>query len=182
MKIKQTTKMIILVVALVSVIGIGAVSYAAWQGGATSITATAQTGSMQLIGFTGNAIDALSNKVFVPYDQGENAPEGSVTYVSFAVPEFISNGAWKINLKISNENVSFYVNHSNNAITSAPENLTNWTKITATGVEVLTGNASEADNGVVSDTGYINIVLDSSSFNDMNVTGIEFTLEVVANA
>ena len=69
MKIKMMTKYIILAVAIMSIVGVGAVSFALWQGAAPSMTASAHMGEVTLIGFKTDAGLDLSGTL-VPMDQG----------------------------------------------------------------------------------------------------------------
>lgn len=93
MKIKKKTSIMMLAASTAAVVGVAAVSYAAWQGSNTEFTASASTGYVNLIGFdtedsnypTGT--DKFKLGTLVPVDQTDAIKEGT-TYSTQALPAF----------------------------------------------------------------------------------------------
>ena len=183
MKIKQSTKMIILVVALVSVIGVGAVSFAAWDGGAPSITASASVGQVDLIGFSATSLDLGTDKL-IPYNQGIELPAGTTYMIRAALPSYVVSGEnYTITLS-ANADSELPVNlaskcyykivDSTEEVTAPTTTLDGWTKVgTATDLTDVAYGDAPVTNKV------IYIVLDSIDIADMNGSA-EFTITLAA--
>lgn len=103
MKIKKKTSIMMLAASTAAVVGVAAVSYAAWQGGAyTTTTASASTGEAYLFGFTTDQSQenlSFGTQKLVPFDQGASAKEGTSTViVSDAIPDFTVYQGYAIKL------------------------------------------------------------------------------------
>lgn len=103
MKIKKKTSIMMLAASTAAVVGVAAVSYAAWQGGAyTTTTASASTGEAYLFGFETEQKDNVlkfKDQALVPFDQGASAKAGTSTViVSDAIPDFTVYQGYAIKL------------------------------------------------------------------------------------
>lgn len=65
---KKTVKSLIIASSVAAIAGIGAVSFAAWQSGTTSVDKEGSTGSIDTIGSIA-VTDNLSGKKLIPFDQ-----------------------------------------------------------------------------------------------------------------
>lgn len=93
MKIRKKTSFMLLAASTAAVVGVAAVSFAAWTGSNNEFTASASTGSATLIGFN-DAQPSLTLGTLVPVDQ-----EGTYTgekYVSVALPSYQVSGDYTI--------------------------------------------------------------------------------------
>ncbi len=91
MKIKKKTSIMMLAASTAAVVGVAAVSYAAWTGSNTEFTASASTGYVNLIGFDTEDSNYPTNKfelgTLVPVDQTGTIKEGA-TFSTQALPAF----------------------------------------------------------------------------------------------
>lgn len=177
MKIKKMTITMLVVAALAAVIGISAVSYAAWTAGNNSFGASAATGTVQLVGFTGDTTNIEFDPV-VPYNQTGTITNGEKMQ-SITLPEFVVTGEYTITVK-SGIDLTFYVKTENTATpsTTAPTSLDGWTEVTSAGT-AMDGKTFAADTGVeymtVTDQ-VLYLVLDDSNKDNMNRTDITLTV------
>lgn len=74
MKLKKQTRLLMLTASAVAVVGVAAVSFAAWTGSNTELTANASTGYAYLEGFSNNNSLALGS--VVPFDQENESIKG----------------------------------------------------------------------------------------------------------
>ena len=166
----------LVVAALAAIIGISAVSYAAWTAGNNSFGASAATGTVQLVGFTGDTTNVRFDPV-VPYNQTGTITSGAKMQ-SITLPEFVVTGAYTITVT-SDTGLTFYVKTENTATpsTTAPTSLEGWTKV-ADGT-AMNGKDFTADAGVeymtVTDQ-VLYLILDDSNKDNMNKTGITLTV------
>ena len=188
---KKAVKLIIAAASAMSIVGVGAASFAAWQGdteldkdylasgvGLGHITAT-------VIGFTNTAESTTLSDKLVPYNQVD-AYDG-VTYYSIALPEHQATGAYSVKVTVSGPALegtgAFYAQYGN-SISGAPASLgTAWTKIDVTNGAVLTGAYdADGDQSQLFTGKCVNIILDSGSLKDMDKSGYNFTIELVEAA
>lgn len=187
MKIKKATQVIILVVALVSVIGVGAVSYAAWTGSNGTLLASAQIGSVSVVGFENNT--ALKVEKLVPIDQdADSAHLDGAMFRSVALPKASVTGNYKITVKGAASAVDIRVNigaeiSAKPSYTTNDQGITveNFVSIANGATYVFNGEVSgEAENNLYTVEGlYLNVVLVSNDVADMNQTieGISIVIE-----
>lgn len=176
MTIKKAAKASIITAAAVAAVGIGAVSFAAWNGGNNAASGEVAIGHVALIGFTDSnaALTFGENTKLVPYDQ-KNGIKNGTTFVSVELPEYEVSAAYTITVSFAApdgvNDLAFYANIGTQ-ITSAPENLTGWEKLNAT----FNYDAPAEDYKKVSGQ-YLNIVLDSTNKEHMNINDpIKFTV------
>ncbi|MCH5158711.1 MAG: hypothetical protein J1F33_05905 [Clostridiales bacterium] len=84
---KKVVKGLVIAASVAAVVGLGAVSFAQWQGtGSKEVTSSGATGEVTLVGFAGASATAWTGKL-VPYDQPTSTiTEGNVTVVSITLP------------------------------------------------------------------------------------------------
>ncbi len=75
---KKATKALIVTASVAAVVGIGAVSFAKWQGGNTKTSVSGSTDSISLLGFDTAQTATLSDKL-QPFDQDTGADATTVT-------------------------------------------------------------------------------------------------------
>ena len=184
---KKVVKLIISAASALSVVGVGAASFAKWQGDTALDADYAANGAglghinAVVIGFTDTAESTTLSDKLVPYDQDGNDYEG-VTFYSIALPEFMATGSYKVTVTVADgealESGSAFYAQLGSPITAAPENLDDWTVITGTGA-VLTGDydtTAGADKSQLFTGKCVNIVLKSDSLKDMDKSGYNFTI------
>lgn len=177
MKIKQMTRFSVLALALAAVMGIAAVSYAAWQGSNNPVvTASAATGKIEFLGFSDNSALSL-DKVIVPYDQkgdlGLFEEKEQVTMLTFDLPAIDATKNFEIKIRFTEaSSLDFRALVTKDAAATAldPEAdvPTEWKTVTTTDVllkSVTLGDGLEYE----SVSGYkLNLILVSKSNADMN--------------
>lgn len=191
---KKAIKLIISAASAMSIVGVGAASFANWQSDSAMDKDYATNGlglghiTASIIGFTANndATPWTSNDKLVPYNQTGTAGtdyEG-VKYYSIALPEYQATEAYQIKVTVSGGDAletdsAFYAQlGSQLTATTAPTSLTGWEEIGANGA-VLTGNYdADGDKSQLFTGEYINIVLKSESLKDMDKSGYSFTIEL----
>lgn len=176
MKIKQMSKFMIIAVALVAVLGIASVSFAAWTGGQTSVTASAQTGVVEVIGFDDTAVTPVAdcttaagvNKTIVPYDQTTYDATTQVKVFAWTLPDFTVTADYTITVTTTS-GLTFYAQLGDARVSEDGLSLTGWERITAAGA-TFTGEAPTlTGDGVTPVTGKVlSIILDSSNLTDMD--------------
>lgn len=175
MKIKQTTKMIILVVALVSVIGVGAVSFALWQGGAESFTANASVGEIALFGWDEATWTGFGETKLIPNNQPGTSPDGCAKVLSAQLPVITTtNGTYTytVTVKVTAVNVlaaasSFKVLVGDQVTEANMDEATGWETVQAKDATVTFEVGTSADATI---TKYFSIQLVSEATSDMNAT------------
>ncbi|MDE5562747.1 MAG: hypothetical protein K2J01_04290 [Clostridiales bacterium] len=187
---KKAIKLIISAASALSIVGVGAASFANWQSDTDMDKDYAANNmglghiSAAILGFTANndATPWTTTNKLVPYNQTGTAGSDyeGVTYYSIALPEYQANKAYKITVTVSGgdalESGSAFYAQLGGAITAAPESLDDWTQINGTGA-VLTGNYdSDGDSFQLFTGEYINIVLKSENTKDMDKSGYNFTI------
>lgn len=177
MKLKKKTSILMAASAAVAVVGIAAVSFAAWQSSnTTSFAVQAATGYLKTFGFTDDVTDAKDLGTLVPYDQGndgQNTEFEGVKFVSIPLPAYFveESVAYTISVASTSE-LSFYV-QIGAEVEEAPTSVDGWTKVTADGAEAYSGTGTGAQ---VSDL-YISFILDSGDVAQQNQTA-EFTVNL----
>lgn len=165
MKIRKKTSFMLLAASTAAVVGVAAVSFAAWQGsGINNLAASASTGVIEVIGFnitgtayvqdttdTNKATLSLNDKL-VPYNQGTvttNLPEGTVDYYNIAIPKVEYNASYEIKVKytltdaagnaLTTDNTfvgSLKYKYDTTALTAAPTDISGWTAFTTSATAV----------------------------------------------
>ncbi|MDE7463425.1 MAG: hypothetical protein K2M48_00205 [Clostridiales bacterium] len=172
---KKAVKGLVIAASVASVIGIGAVSFAAWEGsGSTSVDVTGNTtGTVSVIGFDK---DATVGKVesLMPWDQGD----GTVV-AHYTLPEVTSGTEdYKITVTVTKADGwdgALYVIIDDTASTAASDP-------TAEGSawKTIDGTASVFEFDATGDTAkqlYAHVILDSDKSADMNKSyDLTFTL------
>lgn len=162
MEKKKIVKPVVIAASVAAIVGIGAVSFAAWSGNTnhTADLAQSTTGNISTVGFATapGALAAVTN--LMPYNQGTGT-----TFYSVKLPDFTTTTNYKITVtaKSNTANLDLYAKVGAQ-VTAAPENLTDWKAVGATCVYEFTGITTLT---TVSDK-YLSIVLDSGDEADMN--------------
>lgn len=167
---KKKVKSLIIAASVAAIAGIGAVSFAAWQGGAvTDKTASGTTGNIATASGELTVTQNLSDTVkLVPYDQvvqfdsttmakmqtitltygGEGAPAVAGMDISMKLTaNSITTAATKLYYKLGD-------------VSDVPTDTTGWTEFTLNTAVELSSAASQK----------INVIMDSSNTADMNAT------------
>lgn len=175
MKVKRTARLTVVLAAIVAMVGIAAVSYAAWQGGTTA-EAQGATANIELIGFNEETAALnfnLGDKKIVPYDQTAGYTEATmVKVISTEIPAFQTTGAYKIKVEALDKTtgnattLDFWYQIGTTAVTTAPANTTGWTLIGSENSDYTPATQPKVTTAV-SDL-KLSIILDSSDYEDMN--------------
>ncbi|MDE6618699.1 MAG: hypothetical protein K2K13_06715 [Clostridiales bacterium] len=172
---KKTVKALIVAASVAAVVGVGAVSFAAWQGSGTTTASQAAntTGSVSVVGFDA---DATLTKVenLMPWDQ-----TSGTTVAHYTLPEVTSgNEGYKITASVTKESGwdgDLYIIINDSATTAASDPAT-----AANGWKTLDGTASVFTFTATGDTPkqlYAHVILDSDKSADMNKSyDLTFTL------
>ena len=87
MRIKKKTSMMLLAASTAAVVGVAAVSFAAWNGGVSDeLTASASTGTVYTFGF--ETADPLNFGQLVPYDQPDKTIEAGSVVAECKLPAY----------------------------------------------------------------------------------------------
>ncbi|MDE5593139.1 MAG: hypothetical protein K2I75_04320 [Clostridiales bacterium] len=177
---KKTVKSLIIAASVAAIAGIGAVSFAAWNNGATNTTAKndATLGSVTITGGfvkTGeNSYEALTttDTNLVPYDQGS----GTMALV-FDIPNYqvLKDTGYTLTLTTDKLESKFKYQIGDAAAT-APTTATDfasWGTAAGTAIEYKDANAPTANATITGKK--LTVILDSSDLGDMGA-GITFTL------
>lgn len=165
MEKKKIVKPVVIAASVAAIVGIGAVSFAAWNGNnkQTANTAESSTGNISTVGFASapSALTAITG--LMPYDQGS----GTRVY-SVQLPQFTTTANYTITVTVKDGTttaLSLYAKVGAQ-VTAAPEGLTDWKAVGANcsfDFNVTTVGQLETVSNK-----YLNIVLDSESEADMN--------------
>lgn len=168
MKLKKKTSIMLLASTAAAVVGISAVSFAAWSGAGTqSLTASAATGTVYFFGFDEGATVTAPTLNLVPYNQDAATYDAAAcaTTVMATIPAshvYAEDYTYKIALEAATtENATYYVYLSDSELTEAPA-LTaeaiaaeetaevatgTWKKLTAAGLNFGYANATAGEIG-----------------------------------
>lgn len=175
---KKTVKALVIAASVAAVAGIGAVSFAAWEGGTkTNEVQNGGTGHVDTTGFGTGTMTTLSDKL-MPYDQGSTTTGQTKYYDIKLVVEGndVSNykiqgyyTATKTSTDYSWENDSelVYLIDQNETATYTGSGWTSWTAATsssASDADLVGGGTLTAGNW------YVHVALDSEEAADMDVT------------
>lgn len=205
MKIRKKTSFMLLAASTAAVVGVAAVSFAAWQGGTNSLTASASTGNVSLVGFK-TVSDGLSayngtekvndgavvagytyqfDKLLLPYNQ-ENVTDETMSTVISGKLTYEVSGDYEIVVKVADSQLvsgtKVYVNLSATAVTSVDSDALaagqkTWTEVSTTAEAKLNVSQEYAAAAVT----YISVIMDSSDNNDMNKS-FSLSIELKAKA
>lgn len=180
MKIRKKTSFMLLAASTAAVVGVAAVSFAAWTGNNGNLTASAATGSAYLFGFgTANPEVELS-KDLVPYNQVNGYDTTTcATSATLTLPDYEVVGAYSITVELDDvitnadgeaaslaTGTSFYVTAQTDKTVSATMSLEGWEQIDADGATFTYNDATagEVKNKVLT------FILVSENSADMNLS------------
>lgn len=138
MEKKKIVKPVVIAASVAAIVGIGAVSFAAWTGDNKNVsTQQGTTGSVTLTGFA-NATDvSITNAALVPYDQTEGLTSNVYKMATVSLPKITSDDKVDIKVTVSEgTDVSLYVQlvlATATAPTAPTENLNDWNAIGSSG-------------------------------------------------
>lgn len=173
MKTKLITKYVILAVAILSIVGVGAVSFALWEGNTDALTAQAQIGNVKLYGWTDPDASLSLDGSLVPADQTGDLNNG-VKFISKALPQISANQTYTLTVSFAKISGTFSgssklrVLIGDKLITDA-----NLADVTTSGKEIAEGATAEfaftvSGTDYQTFTKYITIQLVSNTATDMN--------------
>lgn len=176
MKIKKKTSLMMIAASTAAVVGVAAVSFAAWNGGRADLTAEAATGHVDMTGFISENYTAPEGTKLYPIDQGESY----TTMISFDADYLATEDS---TLKVSTDNATLELWIKVGDVTTAPttkaeltaEN-SGWQQLTTTATPY--GETLAASNEKVETQAHI--VLVSSASTDMDQT-FTVTLNIAVN-
>lgn len=178
---KKAIKGLIVAASVAAVVGVGAVSFAAWTGGANSeATATGTTATISLYGFDSNAITGPTANL-LPYNQGSDV-EDNVRIWSLQLPTITAAEATKLQVKFTEASTldgTVYVKWSNDNVTAVPENTNGYQELDTTATDLA--NATFGANAERQAAGYLVVILDSNKTSDMG-KDIKITVSVEKQA
>lgn len=184
MRIKKKTSYMLLAASAAAVVGVSAVSFAAWQGDYNSVNASANTGSAYLVGFMSEDALTFGNAKLVPWNQKESSVIEGVKVISDALPSYNVVEDYKITVTLTSNTTDaatvYYVKIDNNAtatlsVTDDTADWTDWQAVTAgSGATFNYSDLTDGDWGLVDDA-HIHVALDSSANGDM---GKAFTFNI----
>lgn len=183
MKIKKKTGVLMVAAATAAVVGIASVSFAAWTGENTTLTASITTGEAHLVGFANGASISFS-KELVPYDQPSGSYDATTasTFLSAAIPSYTVNQDYTITVEVSDipegKTMNFHalVGDSTSTIpaTGAPADWTGWKKVNVTNGAAFDFTNTTANLNVTDKVLYL--VMTSGEESDMGAEGITLTV------
>lgn len=101
---KKTVKGLIVASAVAAVVGVGAVSFAAWSGGDTTKTVTDNTtGTVSVIGF-GTETTLAKQEKLMPWDQPDAKLNGGIKIAKYTLPTVKTNEDYKITVTVDKKN------------------------------------------------------------------------------
>lgn len=177
MEKKKIVKPVVIAASVAAIVGIGAVSFAAWEGANTQAALSNQTaGSVTLSGFSSGAA-TTTNTGLVPYDQVQGAT-GKTKVVNITLPTLTSEEAKDIKVTKTGD-LDLYVVIDTTATKDAPTtDLTDWNQIGTGYTYKGTGSGITASTATQY---YAHIVLDDNDEEHQGATwGVTF--ELVAHA
>lgn len=174
MKTKLITKYVILAVAILSIVGVGAVSFALWTGNTDALTANAQIGSVKLYGWTDSNPSLTLEGKLVPADQTGELSGGVVKFISKALPQISANQNYTLTVSFAKTSGTFNSN-SKLRVLIGDELITdaNLADVTTSGKEIAEGATAEfaftvSGTDYQTFTKYITIQLVSDTATDMD--------------
>lgn len=183
MNIKRKTGLMMFVAALLAIIGIASVSFAAWAGGYRTATASAATGSAYFFGFEEKPSN-VSFDALVPYDQPDATIETGVKISTKDIPEFTAlNEEYTVTVSTASA-LKFYVlidekpaDNSEVAVPADPAADAAWKLVTAgTDAEFTFGGENQAGAQNLR----ISLILVSNDKADQNKTDIAFNVTLAS--
>ncbi len=146
---KKTVKSLIIASSVAAIAGIGAVSFAAWQSGTTSVDKTGSTGNIDTIGSIA-VTDDLSGKTLIPFDQTTaEADQLKMWTLNITVTSTGATPTLKVALGTADTNDigagKLYIYTGTEALTDAPAAnggaapAADWAALTATATEIKSG-------------------------------------------
>ncbi|MCM1368473.1 MAG: hypothetical protein NC184_06680 [Roseburia sp.] len=174
MEKKKIVKPVVIAASVAAIVGIGAVSFAAWTGSNTNAALSNQTtGEVTLSGFGSNAA-TTTDTALVPYNQVQGAT-GKTKVVNVTLPGFTSEEAKDIKVTKTGD-LKLYVVIDTTATKALGNNpsLDDWNEIGTGYTYNGTGAGLTATTATVY---YAHIILDDSDASHMNTTwGVNFEL------
>lgn len=169
MKIKKKTSLMLLSASAAAIVGVAAVSYAAWQGGVNEFTANASTGYVQVLGW--NSInDVTEEKGLVPCDQENYDTNEYTNVITVEIPAYEYTVNHIVTIQSDNAELTLRYSYGTEETVTVDATAKSWAEI---GVEDATTmeTISDADATAASKTHekkYVHIVLDSDNTKHMN--------------
>lgn len=170
MKLRKKTGIMMATTAAVAVVGVAAVSFAAWTGSNTTFTATANTGDAYLFGFVDTNPSIALGKI-VPWNQNDASIIEGSKIVSVKLPDYVAYSNYSITVE-STTGLDLYVLVGAQQTTALnPTTDSNWksvkkpdgaNKSTAT-FEFSVDNAHKGGQ-----TTYLSVLLVSTNYADHN--------------
>lgn len=178
---KKVAKGLIIAASVAAVAGIGAVSFAKWEGGAnSSVDVSGKTATISVYGFD-SATVTNPTKNLLPYDQGSDVDD-NVRIWSIQLPTITAADATKLQVKYTDSKATtgdVYVKWSSTDVTTVPSDKDGYQALSTTATD-LTGATFNA-NVTAQAGGYLVVILDSSATTDMN-KDIKITVSVEKQA
>lgn len=180
MKIRKKTSFMLLAASTAAVVGVAAVSFAAWQGsGVDTLTASASTGDVTFFGFT-EAHDPtveVTTKL-VPYNQPDGTYDDTcATVVSIAVPDYFVYEAYTVTVKATSEaNLTLYAQLTSSQDAPAHSSLEGWKLISVANGEKLLDETTVTAGDVSGK--YLHVILDSNDTQYNTQKKQSFSIEV----
>lgn len=136
---KKKVKALVIATSVAAIAGIGAVSFAAWTKGATTVTPSGTTGILETYGISVKT-NNLDGKVLVPYNQTEEITNmvkmWEIELETVGTQETGANYSYTINFATDSNsalNNAMYFYTGSTALSDAPSDIsTDWTKISGT--------------------------------------------------
>lgn len=180
---KKFLKPLLIATSVAAVIGVGAVSFAAWEGGSNpSVDVAGKTATISVYGFDSDEVTNPTNNL-LPYNQGSDVG-GNVRIWSIGLPTITAADATKLQVKFTEASTfdassKVYVKWSSTDVTSVPSTTDGYQVLSTTATD-LTG-ATFSANAETQDAGYLVVILDSNKTSDMN-KDIKITVSVEKQA
>lgn len=183
MKLKKKTGLMMVMASTAAVVGVAAVSFAAWTGNNTAYTASASTGTAYLFGFQNTVAEQKFTEKLVPYDQvAASVIDGQKVIVqtipTYSVFEEYTitlsgvTGGYELYAYVGTANADYdgkTAAELNTAVTAAPETAENgWQALTGASDATYKFNTEGTVKGEVKDM-KIYLMLKSNDTTQMNV-------------
>ena len=174
---KKFVKPLVIAASVAAVAGIGAVSFAKWEGGTKATDAA--TGTLATITFAGfaNSTATVESKTLIPYNQVEGITSDMTKALKVTLPTITSVNAWTIKVEATTTNLDsgskLYVQITDSDSAPATTTTSGWNEIDASAGYTTASQTAGASAKQM----YAYILLESEEEADMGKTfTVKFTL------
>lgn len=189
MKIRKKTSFMLLAASTAAVVGVAAVSFAAWTGSNNQLTASASTGTVYMFGFAGTTAPTATLDPIVPYNQDDASVITGNQVVTLSLPEYSVLGNYEIQVVRTDSETAFtgtfYVHKGEVAEANLPDDDTalaadtGWVEVGKTDTAAAKLQYSSSATTINANATKISFILKSSDSADKGNNNLEFSVKLV---